>query len=501
MITVTHTTNDVLATRADAYIFLLGENFELTPTLQQLEKDHFPQLKLLLEKRGVKGRRGDCITLSFFKDNAYLQAVFLGVGNLQTDVDAVETVRRVLGTAVQMLKRLEAKSAMLDLSTITLTPAEEIIKQGVIALHLASFEFDLFKTDKKNKGFDATITLKVSPEAKAAEDAIRVASLIGSSMNEARLWADLPPNILTPTKFSEKVQQMAQENGLTCTVFGREKAKELSMGGFLAVASGSVEEPKFVIVEYKTTTPNAPTIALVGKGVMFDSGGLSLKPWTSMTGMKYDMSGAAAVFATMKILSQLKPAVNVVALAPLVENMPSGSSYRQDDIVTFMNGKTAEIQNTDAEGRIILADALCYAEKFYSPACIIDIATLTGACVIALGHSFTALLTRHEALATTLNTLGKQTGDKLWRLPLHDDFKLAIKSSVADIANSGKPGFGAGTITAALFLENFVEKTPWAHLDIAGTAHDVPDVSYLVGGTSGVGIRLFVEFVLTYKSL
>jgi leucyl aminopeptidase len=287
--------------------------------------------------------------------------------------------------------------------------------------------------------------------------------------------------------------------GLKCAVFGRKKAQELGMGGFLSVDSGSEQEGKFVILEYDCGNKDVPTIVLVGKGVTFDSGGISLKPASYMTGMKFDMSGASAVIGVMKVIAQLKPQINVIGLTPLVENMPSGRSNRQDDIVTFMNGKTAEIVNTDAEGRLILADALCYAEKFYEPDVIIDVATLTGACVHALGHFYTGLMTKDPKLAGLLENSSHLTGDRILALPLDDDFKKAIKSEVADISNAGSPAYKAGTITAALFLSNFVEKAAWAHLDIAGTADGVPDVNYLGKGATGVGVRLLVDFILKYK--
>jgi leucyl aminopeptidase len=271
------------------------------------------------------------------------------------------------------------------------------------------------------------------------------------------------------------------------------------MGGFCAVDAGSDQDGKFVILEYKTSAKNKPTIALVGKGVCFDSGGISLKPSSSMDGMKFDMSGAAATIATMSIIAQLKPDINVIGITPLVENMPSGKAARQDDIITFLNGKTAEIKSTDAEGRLILADALHYAEKYYKPQIIIDIATLTGACAYAIGHFYTGMMTRNQKLADLFIKHGQSTGDKVWQLPLEDDYIDAIKSDVADIANIGSPAYRAGASTAACFLENFIEKAQWIHLDIAGTANEVPGVSYLGKGATGVGVRLFTEFIMNYK--
>jgi leucyl aminopeptidase len=251
-------------------------------------------------------------------------------------------------------------------------------------------------------------------------------------------------------------------------------------------------------MEYRADE-KAPVIALIGKGVTYDTGGISLKGASFMEGMHYDMSGAAAVIATMNIIAQLKPKVNVVGITPLVENMPSGKASRQDDIIRAMNGKTIEIKNTDAEGRLILADAICYAEKFYKPDVMIDIATLTGACMRALGYFYSGLMTDDEYLLEQLPKLGQKTGDRVWALPFDEDYKPANKSKVADIANSGSVRYHAGAITAAWFLRSFVEKTPWAHLDIAGTADSVPDINYLGKTSAGAGIRLLTEFVLNYK--
>ena len=291
---------------------------------------------------------------------------------------------------------------------------------------------------------------------------------------------------------------MAKESGLKFKVFGRDKALKLGMGGFCAVDSGSDQEGQFIILEH-IVSKKAPTIVLVGKGVTFDSGGISLKPPAYMTGMKYDMSGAAAVIGALGAIGKLNLKVNVIGITPAVENMPSGKSDRQDDILTFMNGKTAEVISTDAEGRLILADALCYAEKEYKPDVMIDAATLTGACVVALGHAFMALMTRDEKLAKKLTEHGKLTGDRVWELPLHDDYKPGNKSQVADVANAGSREYGAGTIEAGLFLEHFVEKTPWVHLDIAGVADGVPGVSYTGKGAAGAAVRLLVEFAKNFK--
>lgn len=495
----------LLSNTVEGYVFLLEENFSFNEDLKQIEKEFYPHLASILEKHDFKGRRGDYFVVTTPAHGTLKQFIFIGLGSLKKAWNEnVEDLRRSLGVLVASLKKLCIKDAVLSLPSLQECKLDlpSLFETMAVTIHYADYEFITFKSEKKDKSYVGTLYF-IAPhgsEVNLLEAALKKAAIIGEAALWARHCSDLPGNIITPTKLASEARGLADKHGLVCTIFGREKALEMGMGGFAAVDAGSDQDGKFVILEYKTKRADAPTIALVGKGVTFDTGGISLKPWNSMTGMKYDMSGAAAVIAALSIFGQLKPDVNVVGIAPLVENMPSGKATRQDDIVTFMNGKTAEIQNTDAEGRLILADALCYAEKFYKPECIIDIATLTGACVVALGHFFSALMTRDEKLAHNIEASALRSGDRVWRLPLHDDFKAAIKADVADLANTGKPAYGAGTITAGLFLENFVSKSKWAHLDIAGTAHDVPDINYMGRGSSGVGIRLFVDFVMNYRS-
>jgi leucyl aminopeptidase len=365
---------------------------------------------------------------------------------------------------------------------------------------MASYQFDSFKTECKKEPLECTLLFEANnADAGKLDEQLAQATIIGTSMNNARQWADTPANIMTPEVLAGEAEAIANKHAsLSSTIFGKERAAELGMGSFLSVDQGTVRDGKFVILEYKCGNTDAATIALCGKGIMFDTGGVSLKPSSAMDGMKYDMSGAAATIATMDIIAQLKPNVNVVGITPLTENMPSGSASRQDDIVTAMNGKTIEIKNTDAEGRLVLADALCYAEEKYQPDVIIDIATLTGACLYALGHFYTAVMTQDEKLAQTLVDLGKKTGDRMWELPLDDDFMKANNSEVADVNNTGSRAYLAGTIIGACFLSKFVDKARWAHLDIAGTSNDVPGVSYLGKGATGAAIRALVGFVMEY---
>jgi leucyl aminopeptidase len=308
---------------------------------------------------------------------------------------------------------------------------------------------------------------------------------------DARGVQVLPGNDCTPTVIAERARDIAKRHGMDVTILDRAAIVKEGLTALLAVAQGSDEEPRFIAIEYRGAE-GAPVV-LVGKGITFDSGGISIKPAQSMEEMKYDMSGAAAVLGTFEMLGRLKPAVHVVGLIPSAENMLSGTAYKPGDVVRSHFGKTIEVVNTDAEGRLILADALSWARR-YQPACVIDAATLTGAMVIALGHTATGVMGTDERLIDEIRQAGERAGERVWPLPLWDEYHDLIKSDIADMKNSG--GRPAGSISAAWFLREFVDGFPWAHLDIAGTAYSDRDDPTRVKGPTGVGVRLFSEFVL-----
>jgi leucyl aminopeptidase len=298
---------------------------------------------------------------------------------------------------------------------------------------------------------------------------------------------------MTPAKMAENARQLAKKYGLKVEVFDRDRMKELGMGGLLGVSQGSQQPPKFIILSYKGRNSREIDLALVGKGITFDSGGISIKPPENMADMKDDMAGGASVIATLTALAQLKPAINVTALVPATENLPSGTALKPGDIITAMNGKTIEVLDTDAEGRLILADALSYANKLKAKA-IIDVATLTGACQIALGKITTGAFTNNQALLDKVIAAANEVGEPAWQMPMFDEYKEFIKSDIADIKNSGNR-YGS-SITAAKFLEEFVDKTPWVHLDLTGPVTD-KDKGYLVKGATGAPVRTLVNFVLS----
>jgi leucyl aminopeptidase len=318
---------------------------------------------------------------------------------------------------------------------------------------------------------------------------------IGAGQTFARGLQVLPGNVATPTYIANQARELAQRHGFEVTILDKAAIVKEKMGALLSVAQGSAEEPRFIALEYKGS--DAAPVVLIGKGVTFDSGGISIKPAQNMEDMKYDMSGAAAVLGTFEALGRLKPKVHVVGLIPSTENMPSGTAVKPGDVVISHLGKTIEIINTDAEGRLILCDALSYARR-YKPAAVVDIATLTGAMVVALGHSATGVMGDDEELIDELRAAGEKAGERVWPLPLWEDYRDLMKSDIADVKNSG--GRPAGSISAGWFLKEFVDGFPWAHLDIAGTAYTEREEATRVKGPTGMGVRLFTEFVLARAS-
>jgi leucyl aminopeptidase len=320
----------------------------------------------------------------------------------------------------------------------------------------------------------------------------KVGEAIGAGQTFARGLQVLPGNVATPSYIANVARELAQRHGFGVTILDKAAIAKEKMGALLSVAQGSAEEPRFIALEYKGS--NAAPVVLIGKGVTFDTGGISIKPAQNMEDMKYDMSGAAAVLGTFEALGRLKPKVHVVGLIPSTENMPSGTALKPGDVVTSHLGKTIEVINTDAEGRLILVDALSYARR-YQPAAVIDIATLTGAIVVALGHFAIGVMGSDEKLVQEVRDAGERAGERAWELPLWEDYRELMKSDIADIKNSG--GRPAGSISAGWFLREFVDNSfPWAHLDIAGTAYTERDEATRVKGPTGIGVRLFTEFVL-----
>ncbi len=361
---------------------------------------------------------------------------------------------------------------------------------------LSMYSFDSYKKEKSEKSPNLSILVSNSQNA---QKMISKAEIVSQGVIYARSIANLPPNDCSPSRLASFANAIATKNRLKCKIISKDELRKKGFGGISAVGRGSKNEPKLIILEHNKGKRNDKPVVLVGKAVTFDTGGISLKPSDKMDEMKFDKCGGCTVLGIMKAISELKLSINVVGIIPSVENMPGSESYRPGDIVRLYSGKTAEILNTDAEGRLILADALSYGIKQYSPKSIIDFATLTGACIVALGNNVAALVSNNQRLSEKIKKSSEKTSEEIWQLPINDDYMDMIKSNVADIRNIGM-GRSAGTITAAAFLANAVDDTPWAHLDIAGTAwtQDASKKkSYNPKGATGFGVRLILDYLNT----
>lgn len=373
-----------------------------------------------------------------------------------------------------------------------ITPEEtEAITTGLIAgaWEYADLKAQPPEAERKKPLEQATILTSNTDDSRRG---LANGKAIGDGQSLARRLAMMPGNLCTPEYLAQTAADIARRHGMGITVLGRREMEAEKMGSFLAVAQGTQQDPKLIALEYKGGKPGAKPVTLIGKGLCFDSGGISIKPAQSMEFMKFDMCGAAGVLGTLEAVGQMKPEINVVGIVGATTNMPSGTAMNPGDVVRSHIGKSIEIINTDAEGRLVLADLLSYVRR-YDPAVVIDAATLTGACVIALGHSATGVFSSDDALVAEILAAGKRAGEPGWPLPMWDEYKELIKSDIADVKNSG--GRPAGAVTAALFLKEFVEGFPWVHLDIAGTAYSETDLVTIPKGPTGVPTGTFIEFI------
>ena len=399
-------------------------------------------------------------------------------------------LRRLAGAAVRSLKSRGIRSFAFVVPSII--PADEAVRSVVEGAHVGNFDPDYYRSDRKDQKIDA-VTVVASGDKSALEKAASEAQVIGESQNFTRDLVNEPSNRMTPTILADRAKKMCDEVGLKCEVYGADKIKELKMGAFWSVAQGSDEPPALIVMTYEPTGAAAkPVIGLVGKGVTFDTGGISIKPADGMEKMKYDMAGGATMIGAMRAIALLKPKVKVIGIVCATENMPSGKAQKPGDVQIAMSGKSIEIINTDAEGRLVLADGLYYARQLGCTH-LVDAATLTGAVVVALGYANAGIFANDDDMFNRFHAANAKAGEKMWRLPLDDEYKEQIRSSIADIVNSG--GRWGGAVTAAMFLKEFAEDTPWIHLDIAGTAWLEDTKPWIAKGPSGIALRSLVEFV------
>jgi leucyl aminopeptidase len=484
-ITLNTATPDFASLETPLLVVALATNPTLSEELSPIDGVTGGALGRALGRRDFRGGRDETLHLAG-GERGIQRVLFVGMGPA---TDRTASLRRAAAIAGRQANRLGVGRIAFFAGALT---AAEVEATG-LGLIAGAWDFKEMKTappaDEQRAPLEqATI---VVADAGAGQTGVKAAQAIGEGHSLARRLGMLPGNVCTPDYLADTARDIARRHGMKITVLGRQEMTAEKMGSFLCVAQGTSQDPKLIALEYRKGGEGAKTVALVGKGLCFDSGGISIKPAQGMEWMKFDMCGAAGVLGAMEAIGRMELPINVIGLIGATTNMPSGEAVKPGDVVQASNGKYIEIINTDAEGRLVLADVLVFAKQF-SPAAVIDAATLTGACVIALGHTATGVMGTDDALVQEVLDAGKRSGEPGWPLPLWDDYKELIKSDIADVKNSG--GRPAGTITAALFLKEFAEGYPWVHLDIAGTAYTESDLGTVPRGPTGVPVGTFVEF-------
>jgi len=461
-----------------------------SPALRALDALLGGRITQLVEAGDVKGKAKELTLLYPFGALAAQRLLLVGLGKRESVT--AEVVRSAAGLAARRARELELAAfdcEVLGATELGSANAAQAVAEGI---GLGLYEFTRLKSDAKASKLQAVnLYLPGGADRAAAEAGLAAARAIIAGVTLARDLVNLPANIATPTYLAEQAAEMASRTGLACRVLERAEMAELGMGALLAVAQGSNEPPKFIILEHNAGRGDLETLVLVGKGITFDSGGISLKPGDGMERMKTDMAGGAAVIGALRAVAELDLPLHVVGLVPATENMPGGRAYRPGDVVRAMNGKTIEVISTDAEGRLVLADALCYAAR-YQPKAVVDIATLTGARTIALGNHAIGLFSTDDGLIARLDAAGIKTWERVWAMPMFEEYADDLKSFSADLKHTG--GRPAGSIVAAMFLSKFTNY-PWAHLDIAGLASTETDLPYTPRWATGIGVRLLVQFL------
>jgi leucyl aminopeptidase len=482
---------------ADAVVLFARE--EELPELRERLQREIPAAVAALDSGDFTGAAKKVVLAYTNGAIAAPRVLLVGVGS--GEKLELETLRRAAAVAAKRAGGMKLSHLLIPVTTSPVLQSEEWLTAVLEGAVLSQYRFDKYITQPpENNGLVRRITVAVesAEQQRRWQPVVDFVRTLCEGVFLTRDLANAPPNEIYPETLAERARAAGKEAGFRVRVLSKAQIERLGMGGLLGVNRGSARPPVFIIMEYWGTERSVAPIVLVGKGITFDTGGISLKPAAGMSEMKSDMHGAASVIGTLYVAARLRLPINLVGLVPATENMPSGSAMVPGDILRFLNGKTAEIDNTDAEGRLILADALAYAER-YSPQAVIDLATLTGACVVALGNVASGLFGNHRELLERIKRAAERTHEYVWELPLYEEYAELIKSDVADVKNSG--GRNAGAITAALFLKHFIGDYPWAHLDIAGTAIAPKETDYMPKGGTGVGVRLLVELLRNWEPL
>jgi leucyl aminopeptidase len=469
------------------------EGDERDPAFEAADRALSGHPAALLARGDLRGGTGESQLLFPAAEGGPERLLFVGLGK-PAELTA-ERIRRAAGTAAKQAAKSRVSSLVfvLPASSLSVREAARAAAEGLV---LGSYTYRETRTPAPDAGEPAASAVVLLPGGSDEEDAaegVRIGTAAARGENLARELGNLPGNVATPSHLARTAERIAAEHGMEVTILGREELRAEGMGALLAVAQGTEEEPKLIVLEHRGGAEGEKPLVLVGKGLTFDAGGISIKPAAGMEDMKFDMCGGAGVLGAMQAIGELCLPVHVVALVPASENLLGGGAMKPGDVIRGHSGKTIEVVNTDAEGRLILADALSYARRF-DPEAVLDAATLTGACVIALGHAATAVMGNDQALVDEVRAAGDATGERCWQLPMFDDYREQLRSDYADIKNSGgRPG---GSITAGWFLREFVGDFPWVHLDVAGTAYGDGKVPYLTKGATGVPTRIFVQWVM-----
>jgi len=450
----------------------------------------------LIAENEVKGKLNELTLIHTLGKLEAGRVLVAGLG--KQEKFTLDSIRGLMAEACKYLRKLGVKRAATivhgaGIGGLDAEKAVQAIAEGSI-LGLYTFRRHITKESEHGEIEELLIVERDESKVAVLERGLKRGRIMAEATNFARNMINEPANHMTPSDMAQVARDVAAKYGLECTVLEREEMKNLGMGALLGVAQGSKQPPKFIILSYRGGDPSASTLGLVGKGLTFDSGGISLKPSEAMDEMKGDMAGGATVIAAIKAIAELKLKINVMGLIPATENLPGGAALKPGDVLKAMSGKTIEVVNTDAEGRLILADALSYGRKQgLTP--LIDVATLTGACRVALGDICTGAFGNNQELISKVIKAGEEAGEKIWQLPMFEEYKEQNKSDVADIKNSG--GRYGGAITAAQFLAEFSQDTPWTHLDIAGTSYATKEKAYLIKGATGAVVRTLVNFTMT----
>ena len=449
----------------------------------------------LIAENEVKGKLNELTLIHTLGKLEAGRVLVAGLG--KQEKFTLDSIRGLMAEACKYLRKLGVKRAATivhgaGIGGLDAEKAVQAIAEGSI-LGLYTFRRHITKESEHGEIEELLIVERDESKVAVLERGLKRGRIMAEATNFARNMINEPANHMTPSDMAQVARDVAAKYGLECTVLEREEMKNLGMGALLGVAQGSKQPPKFIILSYRGGDPSASTLGLVGKGLTFDSGGISLKPSEAMDEMKGDMAGGATVIAAIKAIAELKLKINVMGLIPATENLPGGAALKPGDVLKAMSGKTIEVVNTDAEGRLILADALSYGRKQgLTP--LIDVATLTGACRVALGDICTGAFGNNQELISKVIKAGEEAGEKIWQLPMFEEYKEQNKSEVADIKNSG--GRYGGAITAAQFLAEFSQDTPWTHLDIAGTSYATKEKAYLIKGATGAVVRTLVNFAM-----